>query len=241
MINEKLELLSLPEEEKKKAYKFLAALSLVSVDELKDILTLLQKNGISISKAREIKVLANTKEEISKKFDILGQIGELGFYKQNPTRISSNVIDVYKKIQYCKQIGKAYKKEDGSYESFLFDELKWQEVSKVQNEQVISSEPEVVTMAPETAPMSAQELIDDNVHQDIQEYMANDRNKEEAVEQTTTFDVIQDELETQKLESDISKLVEDKEALLDFQKQLSELDTISFNDLDFETESFGGR
>ena len=250
MINEKLALLKdLPKEELKKVQeKFLATLALVTVEELQEILTLLAENGIYITKAREIKVLANTKEEILKKFNILKELGEIAVYKQDPTKINFNVIDVYKKVQYCKQIGKSYKKEDGAYETFLFDEALWQQVtSKVEdvgNPTFTSVEDDIVTLTPETAPLNFEENTEPKVedkYTDIQEYIAQEALKEEVEAQTTTFDVIQDELEAQNLENEISKLTADKKALEDFQKELSELDTISFNDLDFGTESFGGR
>lgn len=251
MINEKLDLLNLPEEERKKSYKFLATLALVTVEELKEILSFLAENGIYITKAREIKVLANTKEEILKKFNILNELGEIVIYKQDPTKINFNVIDVYKKIQYCKQIGKSYKKEDGTYEQFLFDEALWQQVSSKTEEAIVTEtftpvEEEIATLDPKVAPSSFEKEVEepivvDEKHQDIQEYMAEEAAKEDKIAKTTTFDIIHDELETQKLENEISKLTADKKALEDFQKQLSELDTISFEDLDLGSESFGGR
>ncbi len=243
MINEKLALLSLSEEERKKAEdKFLATLALVSLEELQGIVNLLQANGIYITKAREIKVLGNSKEEITKKFNILKELGELAIYKQDPTKINCNVIDVYKKVQCCKQIGKSYKKEDGTYENFLFDEGLWQ-IATIKQEKGAPAfsqvEEEIVTMTPEVP--SVNEDVIDNKYTDIEEYMANAENNGVEEEKTTTFDIIQDELETQNLENNISKLNENRKALEDFQKQLSELDTISFDDLDFGTESFGGR
>ena len=249
MIDEKLALLKdLSKEELRKVQeKFLATLALVTVEELKEILTLLAENGVYITKAREVKVLANTKEEIIKKYNILKELGEIAVYKQDPTKINFNVIDVYKKVQYCKQIGKNYKKEDGSYENFLFDETLWQQVAtKVEDVAPTFSpvEEEIVTFTPEVAPLDFVESVNEQVvenNMDIQEYIEREAQKEEVKAETTTFDVIQNELEAQNLENEISKLTEDRKSLEDFQKQLSELDTISFNDLDFGTESFGGR
>lgn len=242
MINEKLALLNLSKEERKKVEdKFLATLALVSIEELQEIINLLQANGIYITKAREIKVLGNSKEEINKKFNILKELGEVAIYKQDPTKINNNVIDVYKKIQCCKQIGKSYKKEDGTYEDFLFNDGLWQ-LATIKQEETIPTfnqvEEEIVSMTPEVAPVN-NDIVEDK-YTDIEEYMASDRNNG-VEEKTTTFDIIQDELETQNLENNISKLNENRKALEDFQKQLSELDTISFDDLDFGTESFGGR
>lgn len=239
MINEKLALLNLSNEERKKVEdKFLATLSLVSIEELKNVLGLLQENGIYITKAREIKVLGNTKEEISKKFSILNELGEISLYKQDPTKINFNVIDVYKKVKYCKQVGISYKKEDGTYEDFLFNEMLWQQkvnMEEVNTQSYPKVEEEIITMAPEVAP------VQDEKYTDINEYMKMDTERVIEEAKPTTFDVIQNELETQNLEENITKLNETKTALEDFQKQLSELDTISFDDLDFNAESFGGR
>lgn len=239
MINEKLALLNLSNEERKKVEdKFLATLSLVSIEELKNVLGLLQENGIYITKAREVKVLGNTKEEISKKFSILNELGEISLYKQDPTKINFNVIDVYKKVKYCKQVGISYKKEDGTYEDFLFNEVLWQQkvnMEEVNTQSYPKVEEEIITMAPEVAP------VQDDKYTDINEYMKMDTERVIEEAKPTTFDVIQNELETQNLEENITKLNETKTALEDFQKQLSELDTISFDDLDFGTESFGGR
>lgn len=239
MINEKLALLNLSNEERKKVEdKFLATLSLVSIEELKNVLGLLQENGIYITKAREVKVLGNTKEEISKKFSILNELGEISLYKQDPTKINFNVIDVYKKVKYCKQVGISYKKEDGTYEDFLFNEMLWQQkvnMEEVNTQSYPKVEEEIITMAPEVAP------VQDEKYTDINEYMKMDTERVIEEAKPTTFDVIQNELETQNLEENITKLNETKTALEDFQKQLSELDTISFDDLDFNAESFGGR
>lgn len=243
MINEKLTLLNLSQEEREKVEeKFLVTLALISFEELQEIINLLQTNGIYISRAREIKVLGNTKEEIIKKFNILKELGEVAIYKQDPTKINYNVIDVYKRVQYCKQIGKSYKKEDGSYEKFLFDDSLWQQITVKQEETTPTynqSEEEIVTMVPESAPQN-ENVIDDK-YTDIKEYIANDINNVISAPTPTTFDTIQDELETQNIENNITRLNENRKELEDFQKQLSELDTISFDDLDFGTESFGGR
>lgn len=228
MIDEKLSLLNLSNEENEKAIgKFLVSLSLINIDELKDILELLRVNGIYITKAKELKVLANTKEEITKKLNILKELGEISLYKQDPTKINYNVIDIYKKVQYCKQIGISYKKTDGNYENFLFDEKLWQQVINRQDEVMSTStklKEEIVTMAPEI-PSFSEDIVNSETNESV----------------TTTFDAIQDELETQNLENNIIKLTENRKELEGFKKQLSELDTISFDDLDFGPESFGGR
>lgn len=244
-LNEKLDMLDLSPAERKKAQeKFLATLSFLSVEELKKILEFLASRNVYIRNAREIKVLANSKEEILKKYSILEEIKEVELYSADPTKISYNVIDVYKKIQYCKQMNIPYRKEDGTYEKFLFNEGMWQELSaKEANLNIISTpntEEEIVTVDPivnaEVEPVVEEPI--DNQHMDIQEYMATSQDIEE--EKTTTFDVISSELEEQALQKNVEQLISSKESLQDFKKELEE---IYFGDLleaDFD-ESFGGR
>ena len=132
---EKLDLLMLGKEERRKAEdKFLASLALVSEEELREVTEYLNSEGVQITKAKDIKVVVNSKDEIAKKFSILNEIHETDVYRQDPSRINRNVIDVYKRIQYCKQIGKSYKKEDGTYEAFLFNEMLWQQMMVKENE-----------------------------------------------------------------------------------------------------------
>lgn len=244
-LNEKLDMLDLSPAERKKAQeKFLTTLSFLSVEELKKILEFLASRNVYIRNAREIKVLANSKEEILKKYSILEEIKEVELYSADPTKISYNVIDVYKKIQYCKQMNIPYRKEDGTYEKFLFNEGMWQELSaKESNLNIISTpntEEEIVTVDPivnaEVEPVVEEPI--DNQHMDIQEYMATSQDIEE--EKTTTFDVISSELEEQALQKNVEQLISSKESLQDFKKELEE---IYFGDLleaDFD-ESFGGR
>lgn len=126
-LKEKLDLLDLSEEERKKAEsKFLATLSFVSENEIKEVVDYLNAKGIRITKAKEIKILGDSKVEIAKKFGILEEIHEEGIYRSNPLLITRNALDIYKKIMYCVQLGKPYKKEDGTYEEFLFSEIEWQ-------------------------------------------------------------------------------------------------------------------
>ena len=94
-INEKLDMLNLsPVERKKVQDKFLATLALITVEELKELLDFLMERGIYIKNAREVKVLANSKEEILKKYNILEEIKEFGLYINDPSRINCNVVEV---------------------------------------------------------------------------------------------------------------------------------------------------
>lgn len=126
-IKQKLDLLNLSEKERNIAIeKFLVTLSVIDYDNLKAIVDLLQSKGMSITKAREIKVGCNDYSEIVKRFDIMESINEAAVYREDIMRLNINAIDIFKKIKYCMQVNRPYKKEDGSYEPFLFNEVEWQ-------------------------------------------------------------------------------------------------------------------
>lgn len=220
---EKLSLLNLSEEEKSKATeKFIIPLSLVSDDELRDLLSYLVTEGVTITKAREIKALCNSKDEISKKFSIMGEIHETELYKQDPLMLNKNVIDIYKKIKYCMQIGKPYRKEDGSYEPFLFSESAWQQevssepVVNVESDDNISLEDNLVTMEPTIEEIVP--VIDDI--QDIGSFV--ETIPEEKVEEAKTTNF-----------ADIRKQLEDQLAELDSLR--NDDNVISFDDIGSET------
>jgi len=123
---EKVDYLNLEEVERKKVINlFLQDLYLISEKELEERVSFLKSKGVAITKAGELKVLTISLEELSKKFSILDEIHETDIYKQGPTLLCRNVIDIYKKIMFCIQAGKSYKREDGTYESFLFSEMAW--------------------------------------------------------------------------------------------------------------------
>ncbi len=237
----KLDLLSLSDEEKSKACgKFLATLALVTEEELTDNLAYLSSQGVQIRNAREIKVLADTKAVMAKKFSILGEIHEEGIYREDPTLITRNAIDIYKKIQYCKQNGISYKREDGTYEPFLFSEAAWQKafnrestvVSEVAKQVVegpiVTIEPVVAATISGVEPVIPEAIeLEDEDHIDIKEYMKASDDIAELEARTTNFAAIRQELEGQLAELDALKNMtfDDGE--------------ISFNDL--EPETYGMR
>lgn len=237
----KLDLLSLSDEEKSKASgKFLATLALVTEEELTDNLAYLSSQGVQIRNAREIKVLADTKAVMAKKFSILGEIHEEGIYREDPTLITRNAIDIYKKIQYCKQNGISYKREDGTYEPFLFSEAAWQkafnrestvvsEVAKqVVEDPIVTIEPVVAATISGVEPVIPEAIeLEDEDHIDIKEYMKASDDIAELEARTTNFAAIRQELEGQLAELDALKNMtfDDGE--------------ISFNDL--EPETYGMR
>ena len=130
-IIDKIALLNLGEKEEKKAKeKFMAALSLISEEELRERLGFLEGKDVRITKAKDIKVLVIPTEELAKKFSILDEIHETDLYVSVPSALLLNVIDVYKKLKYCIQNGIKYK--DGlDYDKDFIDSLrneeKWKE------------------------------------------------------------------------------------------------------------------
>ena len=130
-IIDKIALLNLGEKEEKKAKeKFMAALSLISEEELRERLEFLEGKDVRITKAKDIKVLVIPTEELAKKFSILDEIHETDLYVSVPSALLLNVIDVYKKLKYCIQNGIKYK--DGlDYDKDFIDSLrneeKWKE------------------------------------------------------------------------------------------------------------------
>lgn len=237
-LNEKLDLLNFSDEEKAKAKeKFLATLALVSEEEIIEVRDYLKNPGVVITKARELKVLANPKKEIVQKLSILSEIHEENIYKQDPTKLNMNAIDIYKRIQWCKQNGVTYMKDDGTYESFLFSESAWQkkfnkELVNITELETIKPTEDIVTVEPVIDPIiniaDSIEPVSSNLtdHIDIREYMKANDDIVELEAKTTNFAEIRKELEGQLAE-------------LDGLKNMSFGDEISFNDLEPETYGMG--
>jgi len=242
-ILEKLDLLNLDEKERTKvADKFLVTLSLVTIEELKERIAYLNKEGVVITKAKDLKVLTISVEELAKKFSILNEIHESDIYKKCPTTLNYNVIDIYKKIQYCKQMGIEYK-DESQYQQFLIKESLWQEIaSKEVKEEIIVDKVEepvieieetkiedsiskpVIELVTEPIVESVAEeisLIDDSKYMDIKDYKNASNDLEELEAKTTNFDTVKKELEFE-----LAKLESSND---DYE--------ISFND--FEPENFG--
>lgn len=244
-LTEKLDKLDLnPEERIKAEEKFLASLALVTDEELEEVVSRLKSFGISITKARELKIIPNSSDEIAKKFSILGEIHETDLYKEDPRRINLNVIDIYKRIKYCKQTGRSYKTEDGGYKSFLFSEGEWQNaftqtpsavdsIGSIENEKSIDEglslekNDDVVTLEPLFNPEVNNDFShNDPDHIDINEYMKANRDAEKIAAETTNF-------------ANIRKELEDKFAELDNIKSFNPDDVISFNDIEVENYGMG--
>ncbi len=110
---EKLDLLNLPEGEREKVIqKFFASLANVSDNELTERLEFLHDKNVDINKAKDVKVLCIPKDELMKKFSILDEIKESDIYRDDPSVLTLNVIDIYKRIKYCIANNIEYKWED---------------------------------------------------------------------------------------------------------------------------------
>lgn len=130
-LSEKIALFEdLSEDEKTKLKeKFIVTLTLIPYDDMHKIYDYLKEQGVKITRASYIKVFCNQLYEITKKFDILKEINETGLYLENPIRINNNVIDIYRRIKYCRQNDIPYK-DGNKYEKFLFSEVDFQNMVK---------------------------------------------------------------------------------------------------------------
>ncbi|MBE6156154.1 MAG: hypothetical protein E7161_00195 [Firmicutes bacterium] len=153
-MEKKIALLNINDAELAKLPKFMASLTFVTADEMSAILDFLKSKGVVITLAHELTIFANALEDIKRKFSILEEVHAIDIYIQNPIMINKNAIEIYKKINYCIQNSVPYKKEDGTYEPFLFSESEWQKKFNKDAELIASAEPNralgesVVTLEP---------------------------------------------------------------------------------------------
>lgn len=115
----------LDEKELAKLPKFYASLALIEESDLDKELELLTANGIKISKASEIKVLTQSCEELQSKIGVLKEIGLTDIFVQDPSKLSSNAIEIYKRANYSMHHDMPIKDENGKYRNFLFNTKEW--------------------------------------------------------------------------------------------------------------------
>lgn len=135
-MEEKIALLNLSEAESAKLPKFMASLAFVTADEIKETQMFLATMDIIITTAHQASVLTNPLEELKRKISILEEVHVSDMYKQNPLMLNKNAIEIYKKVNYCIQNNVSYKKDDGTYESFLFTESEFQKKFNKESEVV---------------------------------------------------------------------------------------------------------
>ncbi len=246
-LKEKLDLLNLSEDERAKVEeKFIASVSLVSVEEMKAVLDVLAKKGERITKAREVKVLTNPASKIEKNYDFVEEVHEPGIYSEDLNRLSGNGLDKYKRIIYCIQYGIPYKNEDGTYKDFLFNESLFQkEVSglaptmdtpsetshETALEDISMEESEPIDLVVPKVEMPKDEVeVQDKDHEDVRDYMQAEADLNDIESQTTSFEDIKKDLEAQLAELDA----------LRSQSEYENNDNVyRFNDIEQETYDVG--
>lgn len=114
--------------------KFLATISLVPLNQLEDIINDYKKFGIEITDAKDIKILTISPSEFQKKCGILSE--HAAIFRQYPSIIPNNTIEIFRRIQYCIQNSIPFIK-DGKYETFLFTD-EWTNIVNKKNDRIVS-------------------------------------------------------------------------------------------------------
>ncbi len=233
-LREKLDLFELPEEEVKKAEsgKFLAALEYVTAEEIKTVLAFLRSKGLSIEKAKELKVATNDLSKLKTNVNFVEDVHEMALFNEDANRLSGNGLDIFKRINYCKKNNIEYKNADGQYEKFLFDESLFQKVVTRGN---VSPSVESMNFVPEDDLITLEPVGIDNYDDDktvevspmvVDEFRSASQDLENIEAKTTDFATVRRELENQ-----LAELDSYRNSNNDF------ADEISFNDI--EPESYG--
>lgn len=239
-LKEKIDLLNLPEDERKKLEeKFAASLAYVSIDEMKAVIDVLNRKNEKITKARDVKVLTNPASKIEKNYDFVEEVHEPGIYSEDLNRLSGNGLDKYKRIIYCIQSGIPYKNEDGTYKDFLFKESLFQKEvnglaptmetpSETSFENVLPEEAETIDIAVPEVEMPKDEIKEEP--EQVHDYMQAEADLNDIESHTTTFDDIKKDLEAQLAELDA----------LRSQSEYENNDNVyRFNDIEQETYDVG--
>ena len=155
---EKINIVSnnLSDKEKTKLPKFYATLSLTSEEDLKNVLSFLDSNGIKVTKANELKLLTNNVDELRNKLNILESVGEKELAIKEPKRLNNNILDIIKRINYCKAHNVEYKDAEGKYMIFLFSTTKWKsevESKGLDTTPVVETEPAISLEEEKTEPV----------------------------------------------------------------------------------------
>ena len=121
----KLKLLNCPEEMYQNAYKHIASLNLVSLEELNSILSFLFDKGIIKNEQDKIllapenfSILCNGLEVIKERVGEMERIGEIDALKEKPIRINSKT--AVSRLEYLKSIDEPYKTPEGKYSKVPF-------------------------------------------------------------------------------------------------------------------------
>ena len=260
-LKKKIEMLNLSEREQEvlESGRFMLTLKLISIEELKEELDFLASKGVNITKAKNVRVLAEPVANLVNKFSLLSQSHEEEIFIKDPSFLEKNALQISSNIDICKRVGKVYRKEDGSYEHFLIDKLTFQKEMNKNSEMDIYStfQPveEEITLETITN-INDDKIVNFSDYSKNEEPVMNDSSYVEPFENDfektirleldeTLSDTIHQDVTTfkddsQKLEEQIISFEEQKKQLNDLKAQLN--DEVNFMDLinsQIESESYG--
>lgn len=129
-IAEKLEILKCPKDSVNNALKFAASLTLVSCEDIKDIVNFLVEKGIikeeenkCLLSPKAFKILPRGLAFIEGRVAEMEEIGELDCYREDPSRI--NILDANLRLLYLKNNGIEYRNAKGKYLPIIFDKVEF--------------------------------------------------------------------------------------------------------------------
>lgn len=223
-----IEILGLSEKEEKRAIeKHSATLGLISDAELEENIEFLKSKGIVISKACDIPVLANSKSELQKCFDILEEIHHEGIYRQEPNMLNRNVIDLNRMIKYYDQNGIKYYTEGEGYDLKMFTEEAWKNISMKEKEE-IKAEEDMVTLEPEM-----KNIIPEVAEEPKESELVSFKDFDEKEEETPLF---QKPEEDEVIDFDSLSMYEEPKKEVKAEEELKELDEQATNFADIRAE-----
>lgn len=232
---EKLNLLvDLNERERNIAIKlFLGTIALLDKKEMEDILTYLSSKNVKIKSAKDIKILTIPKDELVKKFDILKEVNADYIYIAHPSLLNINVIDIYKRINYCIKNNIEYKESNEMYaplKPFIFSEKEWQKTFNKESSMVNDVTPLVDEEIPTLEPVFNETEMEKEPLNEVNTFNMPIQNVNEINE------------DIKSLNNRSSKVEEIADGLRSLKEQLASLDSlgeISFNDIEPESYSRG--
>ncbi len=104
-------------------YKFLPTIKIAYEAYADKSLEVLNKYGINLKKSSQLIVLTMDPKALTQTLELASKMGFIEAYKENPKRLTRLVTNVIKRISKCDAAHIPYKKQDGSYEDFLFSEI----------------------------------------------------------------------------------------------------------------------
>lgn len=129
-IAEKLEILKCPKDSVNNALKFTASLTLVTCEEIRDIVNFLVEKGIikeeenkCLLSPKAFKILPRGLAFIEGRVAEMEEIGELDCYREDPSRI--NILDANLRLLYLKNNGIEYRNAKGKYLPIIFDKVEF--------------------------------------------------------------------------------------------------------------------